>query len=189
MNTDVGCRGTPAGADGHPEMGGEEAARHPRDVIEDIITLLGNAVGQTSKNRCKRVLKAYMQELADDEELFAEAAPNLFGPKFETKMKERAESVKLLRRSLVPQRFFPEGAAPSVPREAAAHLPIKEAESLSRTVHSNPEGTFYRENPREPTELRTETPMHTQVMPKMNLRNILLTNLGDPNQHQKCKSN
>ena len=82
-------------------MGAEETARHPREVLEDAITLLGNAVGQTSKIRRKRVLRVCnpdIQDLADEEVLFAEAAPNLFGQNFETKMKERAESIKLLRR-------------------------------------------------------------------------------------------
>ena len=36
------------------ETGAEEAARHPRVVIEDAIALLGNAIEQTSKIRRKR---------------------------------------------------------------------------------------------------------------------------------------
>ena len=83
------------------ESEAEEATRHPREMIEDVITLLGNAVGQTSKVRRKRILKACnpdVQDLADEEEVFGEALPNLFGQKFETKMKERAESVRLLRK-------------------------------------------------------------------------------------------
>ena len=66
-----------------------------------------------------------------------------------------------------------------MPREAAAPHPIEEAESLSRSVHSDPE-ELTEKTPKGPTDqLRTETPMHIKVM---HVKNILLPNLEDPNQ-------
>jgi hypothetical protein len=51
-----------------------------------------------------------MQDLADEDEVFKEASPNLFGSGFEAKMKERVESLKLLSGSLAkppaPKKFF-----------------------------------------------------------------------------------
>ena len=70
----------------------EGLLREPRDIILDTISLLGNAVTQTSKIRRKRILKACnqdIQDLADEDDIFKEAAPNLFGQDFEKKWKIR----------------------------------------------------------------------------------------------------
>ena len=78
------------------------AARDPKEALDDAIRLLGNAIGQTSKIRRKRVLRTCnpnIQDLAEEEALFTAALPNLFGPEFEQKMKDRAESVKILAKS------------------------------------------------------------------------------------------
>ena len=69
------------------------------------ICLLGNAIGQTSKICRKGVLRTCnpnIQDLTEEEKLFADALPNLFGSEFEKKMKERAESVKILAKSQIP---------------------------------------------------------------------------------------
>lgn len=71
-------------------------------AIRESITLLGNASSQISKTRRKRVLKTLnpkMQDMADEQELFNSSAPQLFGPGFETKMKERSDSMKILEKS------------------------------------------------------------------------------------------
>ena len=83
----------------------EELVRDPKDIMEDAIRLLGNAVRQTSKISHKRVLRTCnpnIQDLAEKEKLFANALPNLFGSEFEKKMKERAESMKILAKSQNP---------------------------------------------------------------------------------------
>ena len=67
--------------------------------VTDTLQLLENAVSQTSKIRRKRILKTCnpdITNLADKQELFQDAAPNLFGDGFELKMKERAEAVRVL---------------------------------------------------------------------------------------------
>ena len=77
-------------------------SREPKEMVHDALRLLGNAVAQTSKVRRKRILKVCnqdIQDLADEEDLFLESSPNLFGKEFEKQMKERAESVKLLNKS------------------------------------------------------------------------------------------
>ena len=83
-----------------------------RSAVKDAIRLLGNASSQISKLRRKKILKAVnsdMQDLAE-EDTFADAAPNLFGSGFEAKMKERAESLKLISSSSKPppgsKKFF-----------------------------------------------------------------------------------
>ena len=64
----------------------------------ESIQLLGNASVGLSRLRRKRLLKSVNPDIADlaEEEIFEEAAPNLFGSRFEKKMKERAESIKPL---------------------------------------------------------------------------------------------
>ena len=49
-------------------------------------------------------LNADIQDLADEEENFKEAAPKLFGNGFERTAKERAEAVKLLKGARPPQK-------------------------------------------------------------------------------------
>ena len=58
----------------------EDSEGEPRDIILDAISLLGNAVTQTSKIRRKRILKLCnqdIQDLADEDDMFKEAAPNV----------------------------------------------------------------------------------------------------------------
>ena len=77
----------------------ESAQRPPEDAVKDAISLLRNMVAQTSRIHHKRILKlcnSDLQNLADKDNLFEAAGQNLFGSKFEVRMKERAESVKLL---------------------------------------------------------------------------------------------
>ena len=87
-----------------------------KSAVADAICLLGNASAGMSKLRRKRILKSVNPDIADlaEEDIFQSAAPNLFGSGFEAKMKERAESVKLLSsasRSVQsqPRKFFPRG--------------------------------------------------------------------------------
>ena len=94
------------------ELGEEQSLpRDPAEMVDDALKLLGNAISSTSKIRRKRVLKACnpdIQDLAEEESLFQEAGPNLFGQDFEKKMKERAEAVKILSKSQGPKsrKFF-----------------------------------------------------------------------------------
>ena len=96
------------------EQGDDRGSRNPGNIIDDAIKLLENAISNASTIRRKRVLKAcnqHIQGLAEEETLFREAAPNLFGPSFEKKMKDRAESVKILAKSQLQsaRRFFSRG--------------------------------------------------------------------------------
>ena len=80
-------------------------------AIADALRLLGNASAQISRLRRKKILKAVNPEIQDlaDEDIFASAAPDLFGQGFEGKMKERAESLKLLNAASKPppsKKFF-----------------------------------------------------------------------------------
>uniref|UniRef100_A0A1X7UL65 Uncharacterized protein n=1 Tax=Amphimedon queenslandica TaxID=400682 RepID=A0A1X7UL65_AMPQE len=62
------------------------------------ICLLGKASAGMSKLRRKKILKLYNPDIADlaEEDLFQLGAPKLFGSGVEVKIKERAESLKLL---------------------------------------------------------------------------------------------
>ena len=68
-----------------------------KEAVVESIQLLGNAAVGLSRLRWKRLLKSVNPEIADlaEEEIFEEAAPNLFGSRFEKKMKERVEPIKL----------------------------------------------------------------------------------------------
>ena len=86
---------------------------------------MGNASANISHLRRKKILKALIPDIQDlaNEEIFRDAAPNLFGQGFETKMKERAESVKLLSAAR-PQpslrKVFPKGR-PTAPHRGGGH--------------------------------------------------------------------
>ena len=74
-------------------------------TLRESITLLGNASSQISRTRRKRVLKTLnpkMQDMAEEQELFGDSAPNLFGNGFESKMKERSDSLRILEKSSGP---------------------------------------------------------------------------------------
>uniref|UniRef100_A0A1X7UVG1 Uncharacterized protein n=1 Tax=Amphimedon queenslandica TaxID=400682 RepID=A0A1X7UVG1_AMPQE len=87
-----------------------------RDLLLDATRLLGNASAGMSQLRRKELLKSVNPGIVDlaKEDIIENAAPYLFGSDFERKMKDRAESVKLLTAtsSSRPQRppdkqFFP----------------------------------------------------------------------------------
>ena len=69
-----------------------------RVAVKDAIRLLGNASAQISKLRRKKVLKKMNPDIQDlaDEDIFQEAAPDLFGSEFEKRMRKRAKSLQVL---------------------------------------------------------------------------------------------
>ena len=69
-----------------------------KEAVVESIQLLENASVGLSRLQRKKLLKSVNPDIANlaEEEIFEEAAPNLFGAGFEKKMKERAESIKLL---------------------------------------------------------------------------------------------
>ena len=82
--------------------GGNLSSFDIHSLALDALQLVGNAVCQTSRIRRKRVLKICNPDIANmakREEFFTESAPFQFGDGFETKMKERAEVVKVLHKS------------------------------------------------------------------------------------------
>ena len=104
------------------EEGGEALSfGEAQESIADAMRLLGNASSQIARLRRKKILKAVNPEIQDlaDEDLFSTAAPDLFGQGFEQKMKERAESMKLLSSAtkppIAPKKFF-RGSRPSAPQ-------------------------------------------------------------------------
>ena len=91
-----------------------------RSDLTEALRLLGNASSHISRARRRKVLRTVnpdIQDLAGEEELFRAAAPNLFGDGFEQKMKDRAESMKLLAKAKAPppKKFF-RGGRPTAPR-------------------------------------------------------------------------
>ena len=89
------------------------------EAAKAALLLLGNASAQTAKERRKKVTKDLMS-LAEDPEMFEDAAPLLFRASFERKMKEHLESLKCLRQSMAPKnghrsdQFF-RGSRPQYP--------------------------------------------------------------------------
>ena len=91
--------------------------------------LLGNASAQMAKERWKKITKNLNKDLvslAEDPEMFEEAAPLLFGASFETKMKDHLESLKCLRQSVAPRsgyrsdQFFQGGRRQYPPRGSSS---------------------------------------------------------------------
>ena len=69
------------------------------EAAKAALLLLGNASAQTAKERRKKVIKDLNKDLvslAEDPEMFEDAAPLLFGASFERKMKDHLESLKCL---------------------------------------------------------------------------------------------
>ena len=65
-------------------------------ALSESLRLLGNASGQISRLRRKRVLKAVnpdIQDLVDEDKPFTKASPYLFGSGFEARMNEGAGRV------------------------------------------------------------------------------------------------
>lgn len=68
--------------------------------------LLENASAQTAKERWKKFTKDLNKDLmsmAEESEMFKEAALLLFGTSFEKKMKDHLESLKCLRQYMAPK--------------------------------------------------------------------------------------
>ena len=83
----------------------EEAAKGqltPKVAIEAAQTalrLLGNATMHTNRERCRNTLQhmnSRLADMADDDTVYLEAAPALFGEGFAKKAKERDEELKSL---------------------------------------------------------------------------------------------
>ena len=77
------------------DMSNDQAA----DAAKAALTLLGNASAHISRERRKKAilcLNKRVHPLAEEEEVFADAAPLLLGKAFENKMKEHLESLKCL---------------------------------------------------------------------------------------------
>ena len=76
------------------------------EAAKAALMLLGNASAQMAKERRKKITKDLNKDivsLAEDPEMFEEAAPLLFGASFETKMKDHLESLKCLWQSMAPR--------------------------------------------------------------------------------------
>ena len=102
----------------NPEYTMEQA----RSATTEALRLLGNASSLISRCRRKRILRSVnpdIQDLAEEEGHFKSSAPNLFGSGFEVKMKDRAESVKILSKaafgSSANRKFF-RGGRPTAPQ-------------------------------------------------------------------------
>ena len=69
-----------------------------RSTIVDAIRVLENGSARISRVRRRKVLKAVTPEFQDlaYEDIFGTAAPELFGSRFDAKMKERVNSMNLL---------------------------------------------------------------------------------------------
>ena len=92
------------------DSGDNFAMEDTHSAMCDAFKLLGNASSQISKLRRKKILKAVKPDIQDlaEEEIFTGTAPDLFGQCFEAKIKERAESLKLIeqRNPSWPPNFF-----------------------------------------------------------------------------------
>ena len=89
---------------------------------------------QTLCLRKKRVLKAVnpdIQDLTDKDEPFTKASPDLFGSGFRARMKEWAESIKILKVAKPLSNFFFTAAVPFSSREVA-DTPVQ-AQKVSST--------------------------------------------------------
>lgn len=109
--------------------GEEYTVDEAKETVRESLKLIGNASLNISRMRRKRVLKSLnprVQDMADESELFKSSPPLLFGHGFETKLKERSESLKILssctaRRDSSPPRkkmFFRQGHS-SAPRRGS----------------------------------------------------------------------
>ena len=125
-------------------------------TVQDAIQLVGNASLHLAKMRRKCILRCLnpkMQDMAEEQELFQSAAPLLFGQGFESKMKERSESLKILsscsrsRDSSPPPRkkkqcFFVR-ATPLPPKETVA-VPAEESHGARASTRQLASNTFHR---------------------------------------------
>ena len=105
----------------HSNYWGMQTSKVPMKLRWGLLTHSNYWGMQTSKIRRKRILKTCNPDIADKQELFQDAAPNLFGDGFELKMKERAEAVRVLHKgqSRQTQRQFFRGNRYPQAREVA----------------------------------------------------------------------
>lgn len=78
---------------------GQFTPKDVKDCALDALKLVGNAIAHTSTIRRKRVLKVCNPDivsLAENQELYTSAPPQLFGEGFENKIKDRAQALKVL---------------------------------------------------------------------------------------------
>ena len=93
----------------------------------DAVRLQGNASEWISRVRRRKLLKVVYPEIQDltNEDIYCEAAPSLFGIGFESKIKERADCMKLLQGSRPPpstsKKSFKE-AVPLAPEVEAGRI-------------------------------------------------------------------
>ena len=86
-----------------------ESARNgiltPKDAAESAqqaLKLIGNASAQLSAEQRRKAATCLNKELStlvDQEDTFVEAAPFLFGPSFQQKMKEHMEAIRNLKQA------------------------------------------------------------------------------------------
>lgn len=96
-------------------MSGDQAA----DAAKTALSLLGNASTHVSRERWKKVILALNKKvhpLAEEEEVFAEAAPLLLGKVFEEKMKAHLESLQCLSSSRERRQDFRQSRSQFPPR-------------------------------------------------------------------------
>ena len=122
------------GLDTEEEAEPRISADDARVAVKDAIRLLGNASAQISKLRRKKVLKKMNPDIQDlaDEDIFQEAAPDLFGSEFEKRMRKRAKSLQVLddvKPSPQPttSKFF-RGGRPTVPQRGGG--PFNRGETI-----------------------------------------------------------
>ena len=86
---------------------GSLSVQQAAEAAKSALSLLGNASAHMSRECRKRVithLNKKVHPLADEEEIFVDAAPLLLGKVFELKMKSHLESLKCLSASARPER-------------------------------------------------------------------------------------
>ncbi len=106
----------------------------PADLQEravDALSLLGNAVAHTSQIRRRRIIKVCnpdISSLAENKELYTKSPLMLFGEGFELKVKERAETLKVLHKN---KPTFPQGGQSRPPQyfrnDRPSYTPKEEA--------------------------------------------------------------
>ena len=76
------------------------------EAVKTALALMGNASSHLSKERRKLVVKDLNKDaasLAEEDEMFKDAAPQLFGDGFETKLKQHVDAVRCLRKASTSQ--------------------------------------------------------------------------------------
>jgi hypothetical protein len=71
------------------------------DAAKAALILLGNAISKERRKKIAKELNKHIVPLVELDNIFDEAAPNLFGDGFENKVKGGVETLKCLRRSTI----------------------------------------------------------------------------------------